>query len=321
VFHPEWRLISRDTDQGIMASGPYVLLGNNTASLGTLIDNRDHQHSQVPVPPSCVYSYGDDVLSDPWLGRVCGVNSQPDLWLYSLTQHTWRDVGAPAPVLQQRFDCGGVVQCTLNAPTVGRYWIGWSFTCGAHCDPSSLPAGFSDIQTGAWQPQTNSSTTIDDPNSPSLTVKLCRPLGVPPGASITFYGRFAVLDQEPLGRPDYLERCSSDLRRRIPGDTTGDSDVVIDNPGTTKLDGIFLPSLRPFVIPLGRGMPGGRTEFLLSDHTLYASFGSSVWTAPVPTAGAFHRQPQSSRTHARVRRWFLQHATTSRIRRPRPRWR
>jgi hypothetical protein len=45
-----------------------------------------------------------------------------------------------------------------------------------------------------------------------------------------------------------------------------------------------LPSLRHFVLPLGRNMPGGRTAFLLSDHTLYANYGSWVWAAPVPSA-------------------------------------
>ena len=291
VFHPKWRLISGDANQGITGSGSFVLLGNSAAGLGTLIDNRDNQRSQVPAPPNCLYGYGNPVLSDTWLLRLCGVNSQPYASLYSLAQHTWRDVTSPAPVRQAFESCGGgIVQCSLNAPTIGRYWIGWSFTCGAHCDSASLPDGFSNIQTGEWQPQSSSPTTIQDPNSQSLAVKVCRPLRIPPGASVTFYGRFAVLDQDRLDRPDYLEHCGSHLRQRIAGDTTGDSHVVIANPGTNKLDGIFLPSLRHFVIPLGHNMPGGRTEFLLSDDTLYASFGSSVWTAPVPIASRSTRR-------------------------------
>lgn len=283
VFHPKWRLISRDSVNGITASGSYVLLGNSTTSLGTLIDTRANQQRQILPPPNCAYGYGDDVLSAPWLLRLCGVNGQPDAWLYSLSRHTWRDIGAPGPVLRQGFDCGGVGAC-LDEPTVGRYWIGWSFSCNAHCVPSSLPAGFSNIQTGAWRPQSSSSTTIDDPDSRALNVRLCRPLRVPRGGSIAFYGRFAVIDQRSVGGPHYLERCASHLRERIGSDTTGNSRELIWNPGATKLDGMLLPSLRRFVIPLGQDMPGGRTEVLLSGRTLYANRGSSVWAAPAPRA-------------------------------------
>jgi hypothetical protein len=275
-----------------MASGPYVLLGDSTTDVGTLIDNRDNQRSQVALPPACPFTYGNDVLGGPWLLRVCGANGQPDPWLYSLAQRTWRDIGTPAGLLQALTNCATVAPCSLGGSVVGSDWIGWSFSCPGHC--AGLPlGGFSNVQTGAWQSLAGSATTIYelagstttiyDPNSASLTVKLCRPLKLPPGASITFYGRFAVLDQDRLDRPDYLERCGSHIRQRISGDTTGDPHVVIANPGTTKLDGIFLPSRRHFVISLSHDMPGGSTEFLLSDHTLYANSGSRVWTAPVPT--------------------------------------
>jgi hypothetical protein len=277
VLHPTWRLVSRSTYGDVQASGPYVLLESDVGNAtGSVIDNRTGKRFQAPEP--CASGFGGPQLMDPWLFYGCGSQQQPDVRLYSLTQRSWVDVPTPQPVAQSLPGCStdSDYPCYLNV-TAGRYWLRWTFTC-TRCHQASYPEGYSNIHTGAWRSSTPPPGTYDDPNAKNLSVKVCRPLHVPPGASLIHLGRFRLI--AGVNRPSYLERCGSHFRRVVNA-YASDSKMVSVNQNGTKADELLLPSLRPFQITIPRQPSRGPDVSLtLSDHTLYASVPPRVWTTP-----------------------------------------
>jgi hypothetical protein len=179
---------------------------------------------------------------------------------------------------------------------VGARWIEWGEDC-YHCAPTVF---LQNIQSGATKPDpvTPGGYVLDDLDSVSGTKALCAPLRYPAFGpadqnqsgtvelgQIAFYGRFALV----WGSAGHaLERCGSRLRVRLPATDIQASDhaVVWQANPTTGVHGLFLPSLRPFIIPLPPTLmtrPFYPALAALTDHTLYATgVNGEIWAATLP---------------------------------------
>ncbi len=231
---------------------------------------------------------------DPWLLFEC--DSQPpqvqSVELYSFVTGQWRSVTPlPASYLMPP-PCYG--QCPAGdngAPTpiaVGAHWIAYGVGC--HQEHCTETLAFQNIDTGqvpsvpALADWRAGGRTIPDLNSPQLAVKLCSPLRVPRGnpgqnnisvsENAIFAGSFAIaVDYFGVesARP-YLERCGSRLHKpidRTDSPVVGNPSLVLWELGdgvSRRLDGLFLPSLRPFTLVLPLVPPSG---LVLSSRTLY----------------------------------------------------
>ncbi len=145
-----------------------------------------------------------------------------------------------------------------------------------HCGNASY--GFESVQSGRVRSDPTSATTFADLNSPALARKVCSPLRVPkanigseedlyrwaarPG-TMTFYGGSVMANGRfrDGGTGLFLERCGSYLHRFIDYDSYDDvaanAHMVLWQSRDDQLSGLWLPSLRRFVIPLTAARPVG----------------------------------------------------------------
>ena len=197
----------------------------------------------------------------------------------------------------------------------GAHWIEWS--------PSTLPLLhghylFQNIDTGqvrslpGWRP---GGRIIPDLDSESLARTLCPPLtvpagvppplGGPPPGALSLYGSFAIAS--PGAGGDVLERCGSTLKLAVgshdgPLGASSHAIVWANSPTSRRLHGLFLPSLRRFVIatnPAAATSPyPGAYRVVLSSGELYVFDESGrVFATRAPTQR--HRLVRTRRHHSR----------------------
>jgi hypothetical protein len=288
---------------GITADARYIVrtgaysFGNGTAA--TLIDERTGASKPIAYP-GCWPS----ALGEPWLVYSCGPN-YTTMELYALPTGGWQAVNI-------NFGIG------WGPVAIGTQWIELKEECedDSHCTNHYV---FQNLQTGAHAPDPTSATTSTDLNSRALAQTVCQPLRIPmvagdegsrihaalPG-SLTFSGRFAISSSD-TGAHGFLERCGTRLHKElgIPRFPTGPlvglpygatANLVVWQSGPHQLKGLFLPSLRPFVIPLPAAIAmqsnedtGFRGAITASSRHLYLLSSSdsssyrSYWIAPLPS--------------------------------------
>jgi hypothetical protein len=282
----------------LLVTGRYAYVPglNGTLATGTLIDDRTGTRTSIASPAGCYPT----AMGGPWLLFSC--QGGPDL--YSLATGAWRPV-PPVPGVPMPGSPGPVA--------VGSSWIEFGPTgCAPHTCGNAAYA-FESVQSGQVRSDPTSATTFADLNSPALARKVCSPLRVPkanigsegdvyqwaarPG-TITFYGSSVMANG--LFRDGstglFLERCGSHLHRFIgddiynPPDVAANAHLVIWQTRADQLRGLWLPSLRPFVIPMPPAVYSGpNTGSLLytidlSSRTLYVvnEYGQ-LWTATTPS--------------------------------------
>ena len=250
-------------------------------------------------------------FAGPWLVGGCITASENYVeQLYSFATGTWRTINLPdGCVWQGGSGYSGASECDVGP--VGTDWLGWTETCWNCGSYSGLVYLGSGLQPIFSVPST-SPTTVLDYNSPTLTARLCAPLRNTPSNRLILNssGQF-VYSQAPLSAPlgrfavaygranrfgvskAYLERCGSVVRRPLAGYpiTSNASELLFDQDEGATLTGIFLPSLRRFVIHVPHALlsptNGRQREFLavagLSSRTLYIIDPSGeLWQAPAP---------------------------------------
>ena len=159
-----------------------------------------------------------------------------------------------SPPLDPEVDC--------RADAVGARWIRWHATC-YHCADTY---SFQNIETGELRGDPTNATTFADLNSPALAHKTCPGVRLmrefegesTPWGSLTPYGQFALAigtdNQVPPTGGVFLERCGTRMQRLL---AYGPSELsfsvpplasnvraIVWQPATSRLDGLFLPSLQ-----------------------------------------------------------------------------
>lgn len=304
--------------QTIGSSGPYVLLSpQDDPDTGTLINDRTGAETLLsPIsqrvcdgPPTngtvAPGSLGESLVvftcrgSTPVPAEFLG--STPKV--YSIQTGNWTTVNYAA---ESSAWCGPLNSCLLYPSQAGANWLAYigNDECEAHCYPLPPPP-FQNVYTSQLaSPHTNASTLVDL-DSPSLTRRICRPLNYPSSLlaaaygdvsyDSVFYGRFGVF-RGPHATT-YLQRCGSKSHMRLPETPeAGNSTSLLwqnyqDAPRNgypRSLAGVFLPSEKPFQIPVPISFRKIGLELtVLSQHTLYVETNhGDVWAAPAP------RQPR-----------------------------
>jgi hypothetical protein len=299
---------------GIQASGDYVLLSstfNFTGSTGWAVINQ-RLGTTTTLDPQCRVLE----LGPPWVLMSCPPESNPsgpyDLELYSLTDGT-RQTVTPSPGLPPQCPLPDVEAECASVAGVGAYWIRWDASC-YNCAVASF---FQNIQTGELRSDPTNATTFADLNSPTLARSTCpgvrvmaEPDSPTPWGSLTYDGQFALVGG--IGPFVFLERCGTRMRRQLIDESSPSTDVawsagaVVWQSVTSQLDGLFLPSLQRFTIPLPSVIvkPPGATEstgagFVLTSDTLYVRDGwyGRLWQTATPTALPLNtRGPSVSRS-------------------------
>ncbi len=241
----------------------------------------------------------------------CPQSSGPydDTVLYSLADGS-RQIVTASPQLPQcqtppRPPDGQAISCSPDA--VGAHWIRWDAGC-YHCTSAYTGSFFQNIQTGEVRDDPTNATTFADLNSPTLTQRTCAGVrlmrewvGYSTGwGALRLFGQFAVvIGTEGTGIGAFLERCGTRTRRLL---ASGDPEVLfaepdlVSNAGTivwqtapNRLNGLFLPSLQTFTIPLPAAIVSSQENGLgltaLTSGALYMIVsGRTLWRGASPTA-------------------------------------
>lgn len=289
---------------GFWAAGDYLLLSTTTTdtfqNTGWTVVN-DALGTTTALDPQCAVSG----LGPPWVLMSCPLTSNPygshDVELYSLTDGT-RQTVTPSPGVPYCSTPPGMeVECAY-ADAVGADWIRWDASC-YHCAVTSF---FQNIQTGELRDDPRNATTFADLSSPALAHATCPGVRLlrefegyaMPWGSLTFYGRFALVngsDSRGFGVA-YLERCGTRMRRLLASsDAAGgfsplasNSSAIVWQTAADRLDGLFLPSLQTFTIPLPSGLvtTTGLSQIGLTSRSLYIRDWASgtIWRTAAPAA-------------------------------------
>jgi hypothetical protein len=301
VVEANWRLVTR----GLLAAANddlYVALVHGRQL--TLIDDRVNTRRVIlRIPQSCDLAAPGNptvlLLGRPWLMLACGpepYGPSTTYLIFNIDAGRWGEFHISS-------QCRGV--CVTVA--VGRYWVKVLSDEGQMQYP---PADYylQNLQTGQWErdPATPNGQVFDDLNGQNPTQPLCPPLVYPQSfgarssslGSITFLGPFALT----VGTPAYpantrfnLRRCGSALNRSIQagvGAPLGSSRAVIAGPFRNGFHGLFLPTLRRFVLrppPNPRAKPTRliavtRRKVYVEVQQTTAPFGAgTLWVATLPT--------------------------------------
>jgi hypothetical protein len=289
---------------GAQASGDYLLFF--PPSTAPMLIN-DRTGTTTALDPRC----NDDVLGAPWVVLRCAANpyAPHDFELYSLA-HGTRQTFTPSPGVPQ--------QCSSPPPDpndecagldgVGAYWIRWVGTC-YHCADTYY---FQNIQTGEFRDDPTNATTFADLNSPALAHKTCPGVRLMrlfegysnPWGSLTSYGQFALaIGTDSEGNGAFLERCGTRMRRLLAYGSSelefsvpplaSNSRAIVWQTAPGRLDGLFLPSLQTFTIPLPSAIVAaegvGQGDIALTSGALYlvgygSVAGQTLWRTASPTA-------------------------------------
>jgi hypothetical protein len=288
----------------VFASGDYLLStvanGFYPHGFAPIVIN-DRLDATTALDPSC----DADALGPPWVLMSCPQSSDPygpyDLELYLLADGTSQTVtlspGMPycsLPPLDLQVDC--------SADAVGAYWIEWVGSSYHHL-PTEVY--FQNIETRALRGDPTNATTFADLNSPALAHTTCPGVQLMPDpdpvfgmgwGSLTPVGQFALA----IGNHDdaFLERCGTHMRRLLTTGPIGYRSAPVSNAGAivwqtarSQLNGLLLPGLQTFTIPLPSAVVASQTEYgqgfalALSSSALYMhEFGGKLWQAASPTA-------------------------------------
>ena len=281
-------------------SGNYLLLLNaiqNGASKGWSVIN-DQTGATTLLDPRC----NPAGLGPPWVLMNCSSTSNPsgpgDVELYSLTDGTQHAVTlSPGMPYCSSPPYDPEVACSADA--VGVYWIEWVASSYHHL-PTEVY--FQNIQTGELRSDPTNAETFADLNSPALAHRTCPGVqlmrnpdpydGVGWG-SLTAYGQFALATN--ANGSVFLERCGSHMRRRLVNGNAvvsyalaSNTYAVVWQAVTGRLNGLFLPSLQTFAIPLGSAI-GLVGSLGLTSGALYVSDAHGVvWRSASPTVLPFN---------------------------------
>ncbi len=283
---------------GVVASGDYLLLSTST---GWIVINQ-RLGTRTALDPQCRLVG----LGPPWVLMSCPQTSNPggpfDIALYSLTGGM-RQTVTPNPGLPPQCPQPDVETECAGPAAVGADWIRWDATC-YNCGVTSY---FQNIKTGELRDDPTNATTFADLNSPALAHKTCsgvqlmRTLGpfTSPWGSLTDDGQFALVTS--ADNSVFLERCGTRMRQLLTNGNTVVSYVLASNASvivwqavTSQLNGLFLPSLQTFTIPLPSAIvkaPGSPedtpvSELTLTSDALYVRDGwaGTTWQTASPTA-------------------------------------
>jgi hypothetical protein len=279
-----------------LASGDYALFSTGSNAAWVLIDDR--LGTTTALDPQCpVVGIGP-----PWV--LCQLTSTPfattyDVELYSLADGTRQTVtlspGMPycsSPPLDPEVDCSAVA--------VGAYWIEWVGSSYHHL-PTEVY--FQNIQTGELRGDPTNATTFADLNSPALAQRTCPGVrlmrlpdygggGLLPWGSLTPLGQFALaIGSDDQGNPvGFLERCGTRMRRLLGLGAQSNGGAIVWGRAATpdRLNGLFLPSLQTFTIPLPSAVvtATGLSGIWLTSGALYLRVWESgtLWRTASPTA-------------------------------------
>jgi hypothetical protein len=267
VLHTHFAQIATGVQQ-MQLDGRTLLLVTGFAGPGTnlsetLIDDKTGTRTQLSVP-------GCDapVIGAGWLAFNGAIGDLPGC----VTQLYPQAGGPPRPIAR----LGGVL-------AIGSDWIEYDNNCDdVHFCPTYL---FQNLQTGVVKSDPTRAHTIADLNSPTLARRVCPPVQVPntsnvPTSRLVLDGRFAIATGV---HGVFLEHCGTRLHRAIdpnPGPLGASPKAVIWQTTGRKLAGLFLPSLRPFII---KAPEFGDFKLALTPQTLYLlDPEGQVWSAPAP---------------------------------------
>jgi hypothetical protein len=187
------------------------------------------------------------------------------------------------------------VSCSADA--VGADWIEWVASSYHHL-PTSIY--FQNIQTGELRSDPTNATTFADLNSPALAHRTCpgvRLLRESEGYSTPWgplipYGQFALA----IGNGAFLERCGTRMHRLLAAANTtppvpplaSNAHAIVWQEAPNRLNGLFLPSLQTFTIPLPSAIvtTTGLSNIWLTSVALYVRVWVSgmIWRTASPTA-------------------------------------
>jgi hypothetical protein len=253
ALHLKFRLLARD-GWYLTGSGRYVgyTYQSPHPQQFVLLDDQTGKRTTVNRP-SC----GPGVLGVPWVAFDCAPATNR-FQLYNIQTRKWRRFACDATCQQVYYE--------VDVRAVGARWLALSVaphqSCGdgEHytCGPTTYI--YYNIATGKPRSASMGGSTIIDLNSPTLTRQICRPLQLPAGSALTFYGSFAVAPEQ---NGIYVERCGSHLHMPLvvgsyAGTHLGNTEAVSFCSFSSQQQlGMFLPSLRrfTFTLPSGLGCP------------------------------------------------------------------
>jgi hypothetical protein len=298
----------------VFASGNYVLSNfqNGLTFPNAPLVINDRTGTATALDRQCE----GDALGPPWVLLTCSQSSGSDATsydteLYSLTDGSQQTVTPIPGVPYCPFGAGDTEDECATPDAVGADWIRWDATC-YHCAVTSY---FQNIQTGELRDDPTNATTYADLNSPALAHKTCPGVRLVPAApgpwgSLTYDGQFALVDGAEVNV--FLERCGTRMQRPLVDESSASTAVawnagaVVWQAGTSQLNGLFLPSLQSFTIPLPAAIvkPPGATEntgawFVLTSDALYVRDGwyGTLWRTASPTALPLNRsRPRLTRS-------------------------
>ena len=293
---PFHRIAAAGSSVRFWTSGDYVLLQNSSqagAPQGWSVIN-DETGTTTSLDLRC----NPVGLGPPWVLTTCSLATSPsgpgDVELYSLTDGTQHTVtlrpGMPycsSPPYDPEVGC--------SADAIGADWIEWVASSYHHL-PTSVY--FQSLQTGELRRDPTNATTFADLNSPALARRTCPGVRLMPNpdptgtgwGSLTVDGQFALA--VTANNSLVLERCGTRMRRVLAnGDTAvsnafaSSANAVVWQAVTGRLNGLFLPSLQPFTIPLA---PAIRLvgSLGLTSRALYVTgyVSGAAWRSARPTA-------------------------------------
>jgi hypothetical protein len=309
VEHVAFRLLG--TQLSAATDGRYVALESPSGSV-TLVDERTRASTAVSFP-GCSDPSGVG-LDGPWLAAGCpgppwgSVYQSFQLDLYSLSTGQDRTAAPPLGDCVSDGDYGesGGTECSVGP--AGADWLSWEENCWNCGSQSGIVWLGSGPQTVFSVPVTSATTAIDY-NSPTLETSVCSPLRSTRNNHLLIdawgqflsgdvgspLGRFA-LAYIPSGRSGIvgaaLEHCGSRIRRTLPWvPTTGNPRELLSYSIGGTIHGLFLPSMRSFVIhvpaamlaPNGATGPGVLDQVMLSNRDLYiVGKGGQLWEGVAP---------------------------------------
>jgi hypothetical protein len=291
---------------GVEASGDYLLLSTTVGDASQLFEQtgwtviNQRTGATTALDPQCELVS----LGPPWVLMRCPSTSTPagtsyEIVLYSLTNGTKQTVPPIPGVPYCPFGPGAAEDECATPYDVGADWIKWEATC-YHC---AITSYFQNIQTGEVRDDPTDATTYADLNSPTLAHKTCAGVRLlrgdfqTPWGSLSPDGQFALVTGSEVNA--FLERCGTRMQRQLVNESSASSGVtwnagaVVWQAVTTQLDGLFLPGLQTFTIPLPSAIvkPPGAAEntgawFVLTSGTLYvkSDYDGTIWRTVSPTA-------------------------------------
>jgi hypothetical protein len=259
-------------------------------SRSLLVDDRTEMRVKIRNSYSCGW-LEPRALGAPSVLFFCGGSDER---VYNVVTGRWRRIGRAEPA------CVGVGGGQTLEPqsgqpvgeAVGARWVERQVQCPGPCTPDyhntcgPIEQVFINIRTGKVRRDLpGSPTTILDLDSPTLARKLCAPLRVPPGGSITMDGRFALVRK--AGGSTYLQACGSHRQTALTSPEWWNQRAVfwaVDSAGgwRGKLAGILLPSLRRFTATIPARL---QSSFILlgASHLYMPDSNGKIWATQFPS--------------------------------------